>query len=53
MSGGEDGKVRVWSRKTGEELAVLDHHTYIGYLFQLQNCRSSIFLVLFFSFSER
>ena len=30
VSGGEDGKVRVWSRSSGDLLDVLDHHTYIG-----------------------
>ena len=29
VSGGEDSVVRVWSRKNGDEIAVLDHHTYI------------------------
>ena len=30
LSGGDDGLIRVWSRKSGKLLKILEIHTYIG-----------------------
>ena len=30
VSGGEDALIKIWSRKSGKLLKILDHHTYIS-----------------------
>lgn len=38
-SGGDDSKVRIWTRQTGDLLQVLDHHEYIVWNLRLHHGR--------------